>query len=167
MGVLLFYGRKLYMANRFKKTKKIKFEDTEFDLKRPSALVLMDFFELILKSGAVDIVSAAIAITQAETEEEKNQITSEIFSNVINVVQSGIKDIKEPLIDIVAELTNLDEDEKEDVPLEFVALVLEEAAKTIDAKAFFEMFQRIFKTAETKIQVAQAIKQPATISPIG
>ena len=113
------------MANRFKKTKKIKFEDTEFDLKRPSALVLMDFFELILKSGAVDIVSAAIAITQAETEEEKNQITSEIFSNVINVVQSGIKDIKEPLIDIVAELTNLDEDEKEDVPLEFVALVLE------------------------------------------
>lgn len=155
------------MANRFKRTKKIEFEGNEFDLKRPSALVLMDFFELILKSGAIDVVSAAIAITQAEKEEEKNQMISEIFDSVINVVQSGIKDIKEPLIDIVAELTSLDKEEKEEVPLEFVALVLEEAAKTIDAKAFFEMFQRISKTTEAKVQTAQSIQQPATISSIG
>lgn len=157
-----------------KKNRSFTFEDNKFEVKRLSADVLFEALELVMKTGLFDVLVGAGAANTATTEEEKQAVVQDIGRQAILSLRNSTQDIKAKLYDIIGDITlivdedgnkaKLTEEDKAEMPIEFVVRVVTEAIQTVDAQSFLATFQALLGQTKAKLETAQA---STTASPIG
>lgn len=148
-----------------KKNRSFTFEDQKFEVKRLSADALFEALELVMETGLFDALVGAGAVNTTATEEEKQTIAQDIGTQAILALRNSTGIIKRKLYDIIGDVTlivhedgtkeALTEEDKTEMPIEFVVKVVTEAIQTVDAQSFLATFQALLGQAKAKLETAQ------------